>query len=174
MRARVLLSPTSTPCLISLQPHTHIYIYISCEYIYIYRQRNLSPHADACPRVSSSSLSTLLRIACTHVYTRIRLLCVCVGCGDRSRCEETAERTGETGTGLSSAQGKTGLEHGGSRTMGARLSLPLFVPSLCNPLSLSLLPPSSRSFSALRAPSARVLSSSLARPPRFSVPFPPR
>lgn len=47
---------------------------------------------------------------------------------------------------------------------------PFSLPSLCNPLSLS---PSTRSFSALRAPSAAYsLRHWLARP--ASVPFPPR
>ena len=105
---------------------------------------------------------------CTCVY-----VCVCV-CGGRLRCEETTERVRKkTGTGLSSAQGKTGLEHDGSRTMGARLSplLPFSLPSLCNPLSLSLSLSLHPIF--LRPPCAlgRVLSSSLARPPRF-CPFP--
>ena len=99
VRARVSPSPTSTPCLISLQ----LYPRISCTYVYLYiykrRQLNFScaytwPHADsyaardACPRVSLS-LSMLLRIGCNirvrsnvyawcaHVCMNVRV-CTCV------------------------------------------------------------------------------------------------
>ena len=180
--------------LLDIPPTLSSYIVHIRIFIYIYKRRQLNfscaytwPHADsyaardACPRVSLS-LSMLLRIGCNirvrsnvyawcaHVCMNVRVCtCVCV-CGGRLRCEETTERVRKkTGTGLSSAQGKTGLEHDGSRTMGARLSplLPFSLPSLCNPLSLSLHP------IFLRPPCAlgRVLSSSLARPPRF-CPFP--
>lgn len=100
MRARVLLSPTSTPCLISLQLYPHI----SCTHIHLYiqrRQLNFSC-VYSCRLVRGSRrvstglllslyasphwLHTCMRAVRMYVY-----ICVCV-CGGRLRCEETTER----------------------------------------------------------------------------------
>ena len=121
------------PTLSSYIVHTHTFIYttrqlnFSCVYScrLVRGSRRVSTGLLLSLYASPHWLHTCMRAVRMYVY-----ICVCVEVGyDARRRQSACSVRKKTGTGLSSAQGKTGLEseHGGSRTMGASLSLPLFV-----------------------------------------------
>lgn len=122
------------PTLSSYIVHTHTFIYTTTTAkllvcILMQTRTWLETRVHGSPSLSLRFSALVAYVYACRAHVCI-YMCVCVEVGyDARRRQSACSVRKKTSTGLSSAQGKTGLEseHGGSRTMGASLSLPLFV-----------------------------------------------